>query len=185
MKKHSKRLAAVGSVLALGLIPVVTASAADAGTRHDAIKPVRESTRMFHRVHAAVKAGYAQFTDINGVTCIDGPAGEGNMGIHYVNGTLVGDGVIDALHPEAVLYEQTQSGLKLTAVEYIVLASDWKGSEPPTLFGHSLMFMTAPNRYGLPDFYALHAWLWKDNPNGRFYPWNPDVQCPASSARAS
>jgi len=178
MKRHSKLLAVCGSVLALGLIPLVGATAADAGTRHDAIEPVRESTRMFHRVNEAVKAGYAQFTDVNGVTCIDGPADEGNMGIHYVNGTLVGDGKIDALHPEAVLYEHKNGGLQLTAVEYIVLASDWKGSEPPALFGRNFMLVTEPNRYGLPDFYALHAWLYKDNPNGRFYPWNPRVHCP-------
>ena len=115
-----------------------------------------------------MKAGYAQFTDVNGVTCIDGPAGEGNMGIHYVNGDLVGDGKIDAEHPEAV-------------VEYIVLASQWTGSQAPELFGHSFMLITAPNRFGLPDFYALHAWIWKDNPSGKFFPWNPTVHCPTAS----
>jgi hypothetical protein len=184
MKRHSKLLAVVGSVLALGLIPAVGANAAsaDAGPRHDALKPVIAATRQFHRVGAVVKAGYSEFTDVNGVTCINGPEAQGNMGIHYVNGALVGDGVIDPLHPEAVLYEPTSTGLQLTAVEYIVLASDWHGSEPPTLFGHSFMFVTAPNRYGLPDFYALHVWLWKDNPNGRFHPWNPLVPCPAPSA---
>jgi hypothetical protein len=176
MKRHSKLLAVVGTVLALAMIPAVTAAAA--GPRHDALEPVIQATRMFHRVGEAVKANYAQFTDVNGVTCIDGPPGEGNMGIHYVNGTLVGDGKIDARHPEAVLYEQTNTGLQLTAVEYIVLASDWKSPQPPALFGHSFMLITAPNRYGLPDFYALHVWLWKDNPNGRFFPWNPQVHCP-------
>ena len=185
MKRHSKLLAVVGSVLALGTLSTFTATAAEAGARHDALTPVIQATRKFHRVGAAVKAGYAQFTDVNGITCINGPVRQGNMGIHYVNGTLVGDGMIDAAHPEAVLYEQTESGLELTAVEYIVLASDWKGSQPPALFGHSFMFVTAPNRYGLPDFYALHVWLWKDNPNGRFHPWNPLVKCPASSTTAS
>jgi hypothetical protein len=174
-KRHSKMLAVAGAILALSMIPVTLAAA---GPRHNAITPVREATRKFHRVNEAVKAGYAQFTDVNGVTCINGPAGEGNMGIHYVNGTLVGDGKIDPRHPEAVLYEQTTTGLQLTAVEYIVLASDWKRPKPPALFGHNFMFMTAPNRYGLPDFYALHAWIWKDNPSGRFNPWNPEVQCP-------
>jgi hypothetical protein len=181
-KRYAKLLAAVASVVALGTISAVGAAAAGAGTRHDALRPVRESTRMFHRVDVAVKAKYAQFTDVNGVTCINGPADEGNMGIHYVNGTLVGDGKIDPLHPEAVLYEQTKTGLRLTAVEYIVIKSDWKGSQPPALFGHQFMLITAPNRFGLPDFYALHAWLWKDNPNGRFYPWNPLVHCPTPAA---
>lgn len=179
MKRHSSKLtAAVGCVLAIGMFSVFAAVAAGAGPRHDAIEPVRKATRQFHRVNEAVKAEYAQFTDVNGVTCIDGPAGAGNMGIHYVNGTLVGDGKIDARHPEAVLYEQTKGGLKLTAVEYIVLAADWKGSKPPSLFGQTFMFTTEPNRYGLPDFYALHAWVWKNNPSGRFSPYNPRVHCP-------
>jgi hypothetical protein len=179
MKWHSKLFAVVASVVALGTISAVSAVAAGAGPRHDALSPVRDATRMFHRVDAAVKANYARFTDVNGITCINGPRDEGNMGIHYVNGDLVGDGQIDARHPEAVLYEKTDDGLQLTAVEYIVLVSDWKGSKPPALFGHPFMLITAPNRFGLPDFYALHAWVWKDNPNGRFSPWNPNVHCPS------
>jgi len=177
MKRHSKLSAVVGSVIALGLVAGAGAAAA-AGPRHDAIESVRHATRQFHRVNEAVKAGYAEFTDVNGVTCIDGPADQGNMGIHYVNGDLVGDGKIDAQRPEAVLYEQTNAGLQLTAVEYVVPVAAWKHRQPPSLFGQQFMLVTAPNRYGLPDFYALHAWVWKDNPNGRFFPWNPTVPCP-------
>ncbi len=33
------------------------------------------------------------------------------------------------------------------------------------------------NRFGLPAFYSLHAWIWKHNPSGTFEPWNPQVQC--------
>ena len=39
---------------------------------------------------------------------------------------------------------------------------------PPMLFGHEFNFTDAPNRYGLPPFYSLHAWIWKDNPAGTF-----------------
>jgi hypothetical protein len=182
ISRHSKAFAVVGTMLALGGIVTGTAVATAAGPRHDAIEQVRDATRMFHRVGAVQRAGYAKFTDVNGVTCIDGPRGQGNMGIHYVNGALVGDGKIDAEHPEAVLYKHASSGLQITAVEYIVLASDWQGAQPPELFGHPFMFMTSPNRYGLPDFYALHAWVWQDNPHGRFEPWNPDVHCPKTAA---
>jgi hypothetical protein len=177
-KRRTKLLAVAGAVLALGTISGVTAAAA-AGPRHDALEPVIQATRKFHRVDAAVKANYALFTDVNGVTCINGTARQGNMGYHYVNGALVGDGKINPEQPEAVLYEKTKGGgLQLTALEYIVLASDWKGAQPPALFGHTFMFIPAPNRFGLPDFYALHVWLYKDNPSGRFHPWNPDVKCP-------
>jgi hypothetical protein len=39
------------------------------------------------------------------------------------------------------------------------------------------MLTSAENRYGLPSFYALHAWVWKDNPTGMFSMWNPGVSC--------
>jgi hypothetical protein len=35
-----------------------------------------------------------------------------------------------------------------------------------------------PNRYGLPAFWELHAWVWRHNPNGLFDDWNPRVSCP-------
>jgi len=25
--------------------------------------------------------------------------------------------------------------------------------------------------------YELHAWIWKNNPSGVFYEWNPKVSC--------
>ena len=34
---------------------------------------------------------------------------QGAMGIHFANGGLVGDGALDALHPEALLYEPKDS----------------------------------------------------------------------------
>ena len=33
------------------------------------------------------------------------------------------------------------------------------------------------NRFGLPAFYSLHAWIWKHNPSGTFSMWNPNVSC--------
>ena len=35
------------------------------------------------------------------------------------------------------------------------------------------------DRYGLPPFYSLHAWVWDHNPAGRFAPYNPSVKCPS------
>lgn len=43
------------------------------------------------------------------------------MGIHFVNGELVGDGAIDASAPEALMYEVNANGkLELIGVEYVV-----------------------------------------------------------------
>ena len=35
----------------------------------------------------------------------------------------------------------------------------------------------APNRFGLPRFYTLHVWAWKENPQGAFVNWHPNVSC--------
>jgi hypothetical protein len=38
----------------------------------------------------------------------------------------------------------------------------------------------SPNRFGLPAFYSLHVWAWKDNnPSGTFVNWSPKVSCDA------
>ena len=49
---------------------------------------------------------------------------------------------------------------------------------PPVLFGdHRLTRVEAGNRYGLPDFYQLHAWIWSPNPRGLFDDWSSKVSC--------
>jgi hypothetical protein len=101
------------------------------------------------------------------------------MGIHYANGALL-DGIIDPATPEALVYEPESNGkLRLVAVEYIVTVGAWGPGPAPSLFGHEFELIQEPNRYGLPDFYELHAWLWKHNPSGMFEDWNPRVVCPA------
>ena len=72
--------------------------------------------------------------------------------------------------------------LHLVALEYVVIAADWDAlhAKPPALFGHTFNFTPSPNRFGLPPFYSLHAWVWKHNPAGMFEMWNPRVHCPAA-----
>jgi hypothetical protein len=43
--------------------------------------------------------------------------------------------------------------------------------------GQHFHYVGSPNRYGLPAFYELHVWAWRDNPNGTFADWNPKVSC--------
>jgi hypothetical protein len=102
------------------------------------------------------------------------------MGVHYVNGALVGDGQVNASKPELLVYEPLANGRqRLVAVEYVVFQDAWdaKHDEPPSLFGREFELVEAGNRYGLPPFYELHAWLWKHNPAGFFDDWNPRVTC--------
>jgi len=92
------------------------------------------------------------------------------------------DGLLDATRPEIVIYEPTSNGgRKLIGADYLVLAEAWDAthSSPPELFGQPFNFTAAGNRFGLPAYYSLHAWIWKHNPAGTFEMWNPDVSCPA------
>ena len=141
---------------------------------------VRAATAAYHDVRIAKAKGYAILADTAGKTCIDQP-GVGGMGVHYVDGDLVGDPAINAWQPEAVVYAPTSNGrLKLAAAEYVVIKSAWDANHPapPSLFGHEFMVTDAPNRFGLPAFYSLHVWAWDHNPAGSFEMWNPDVICP-------
>ena len=105
----------------------------------------------------------------------------GAMGLHYVNDTLVGNGIVDVTRPQIVLYEaQPDGNLKLTGADYLVLAGPWDTKHPgtpPQLMGQFFHYFEAPNRFGLPAFYTLHVWAWKDNPNGAFVNWHPEVSC--------
>ncbi len=132
---------------------------------------VREVNARFADVNAATAEGYAPIPCVSG---IDG----GAMGIHYVNGAFIEDGVTDIAKPEAVMYEPQADGtMQLVAVEYI----STKG--PANLDGHLFSFTNSPNRYGLPPFYELHVWAWRDNPTGTFADMNPDVSCDAATAQ--
>jgi hypothetical protein len=155
-----------------------------AAARHGhPVAAARRATAKFHSIAVARKAGYARFKDVNGIACIAMP-GMGAMGVHYVNGALVGNPAVLLTHPEALVYAPARGHLRLAALEYIVLKSAWdkvhgKNAPRPRKYGHRFNLTGAPNRYGLPAFYSLHAWIWKHNPAGQFAMWNPAVHCPA------
>jgi hypothetical protein len=174
---RTKQLLSVAAIAAAGLTSAVTASA-----EPDGLSNARAATAGYHNVDAAGDANYGLFTDAQGIACIDNP-GVGAMGIHYVNLTLVGSGTINASTPQALVYEPQANGrLRLVAVEYIVFQSAWDAnhSSRPSLFGQQFELIGAGNRYGIPAFYELHAWLWKHNPRGMFDDWNPLVSCAAA-----
>jgi hypothetical protein len=139
------------------------------------VKVVREATERFQNVAAAEAEGYGlQFG------CVSGPD-VGAMGLHYVNGPLVMDGDLDPTRPEIVIYEAMPNGrLKLTGADFLVFKDAWHakhGAATPELMGQLLHLFESPNRFGLPAFYTLHVWAWKENPNGTFVNWHPKVSC--------
>jgi len=142
---------------------------------HALVDAVRNATKRFKDVRVAKKEGYGLLFG-----CVSS-SDVGAMGLHYVNGSLLDD-VIDVDHPEIVLYEPLPDGqLSITGVDYLVYADAWnaKHKDPPQLMGQLFHYFESPNRFGLPAFYTLHVWAWKDNPNGTFTNWNPTVSCDA------
>jgi hypothetical protein len=145
-----------------------------ANGRSELVEHVRLATEAFRDVRNA-PPGYGPV-----LGCVTGPL-EGAMGVHFVNPELLTDATLDAAHPEALIYEFNDGVARLVGVEYIVLFDVWHQThgpqDPPTLDGQLLNFNEAPNRFGLPAFYELHVWAWRDNPLGAFVDWNPRVSC--------
>lgn len=182
-------LALVGFVVVMGVLSSRVlaqsdhAHGAEANQRNNAnalVQIVREATERFQDVRQAEAEGYAlQFG------CVSGPDA-GAMGLHFVNGSLVGDGEIDPARPEIVIYEPLPNGrLKLIGADYLVLADVWNAthSSAPELMGQLFHLFESPNRFGLPAFYTLHVWAWKDNPTGTFVNWHTNVSCDAFNGR--
>ena len=154
------------------------ASAAQKDKTNALVAAVREATERFKDVAVAEAEGYQlQFG------CVSG-GDSGAMGLHYVNGPLVMDGELDPARPEIVIYEPAGNGrVKLIGADFLVLADAWdaKHAGPPELMGQLLHLFPAPNRFGLPAFYTLHVWAWKENPTGTFVNWHSNVSCDAFS----
>jgi len=184
-------VAGVLVLLCLAASPVLAQSAhahaaaaharADQQTQASAlVQVVRDATARFHDVAVAEQEGYSlQFG------CVSGPD-FGAMGLHFVNMPLVMDGELDATRPEIILYEpQPDGSLQLTGADYLVLADAWNATHagPPELMGQLLHLFETPNRFGLPAFYTLHVWAWKDSPTGTFVNWHANVSCDAFSGQ--
>ena len=154
----------------------------DRGNLNALVRAVREATEGFKDVAAAEQADYHLLFG-----CVSGPD-YGAMGLHYVNLGLVFDGgELDPAHPEIILYEALPNGrLRITGADFLVIAKDWDDKhpgDPPQLMGQLFHRFDAPNRFGLPEFYTLHVWAWKESPTGTFSNWHSNVSCDGFKAQ--
>ncbi|HET9500506.1 MAG TPA: hypothetical protein VFO98_09610 [Marmoricola sp.] len=174
-------------LVAAAFAAVVLAPASAQARPSDDFQATQAATARFHSINQATASEYGELRDAAGIACIDDPAG--GMGIHYANNTLVVDPALIPTSPEVLVYQpMPEGGLKLVALEYVILESAWRIDHPdpedvPSLFDQDFERLPGAgedepqNRYGLPAFYELHLWLWKPNPAGMFDDWNPDVTC--------
>ena len=127
------------------------------------------------------------------------PASLGAMGVHYFRPDLLGitappsprvDGVgthTDFRKPSILIYEPQDDGsLELVAVENLVFARAWREtgqSAPPTFHGVPYDRMTddpstdTDEAHMFEPHFDRHVWIYRDNPNGVFAPFNPAVTC--------
>lgn len=163
------------AALAATLILAVGACETPVDVESDPLDLVRSATERYHDVQVALAEG---FVPLSG--CVAGP--DGGMGLHYGLPPRLEDAVVDPEAPEVLLYEPAaDGGLLLVGVEFMVHQDAWSGAghvDAPTFAGQSF----GPPNPNHPDelvrpFHTLHVWVWKENPNGMFAPFNPAVSC--------
>lgn len=130
------------------------------------LQQLKEATTAYQDLAAAEAAGWD-----TPITPCWYDHSQGGMGYHYAKVSGI-DGNVSLLEPEALMYEpQSDASMRLVGMEYIVPIDAWSGSNPPSLAGEEF------TRLDALGIYALHIYLWKNNPDGMFALWNPDVSC--------
>lgn len=189
----------VAAALGMTVFPALTA-AGDSKKLDAVLAEIKQATERFTDVNVALAEGY--IPDPSGM-CITAemegqPPEKGAMGIHYFRPDMLGitateprvDGKgthTDFLNPSVVIYEpQADGSLELVAVENLVFMEGWKaaGNEaPPSSYAYEWVAMVddpateVDEAHGFQPHYELHAWVFRENPNGPFEPFNPNVTC--------
>jgi hypothetical protein len=162
---------------------------------------VRRATERFKDVTVALAEGYVRdpFDLCDTAEMMGRPASLGAMGVHYVRPDRLGitappsprvDGVgthTDFLAPGILIYEpQPDGAMELVAVENLVFARSWRAagqSAPPLFHGvpYDTMFDDPATKtdeaHMFEPHFDRHVWIYRDNPNGVFAPFNPAVTC--------
>ena len=194
--------AAAAAVLAL-----CAADPAAAETEPD-LAAVRAAAERFRDVNVALAEGYVATP---GNVCetaqhMGQPAALGAMGIHYFrpdllgitappNPRVAGNGThTDFLRPAILIYEpQADGSLELVAVENLVFESAWRAAgntAPPSFHGRPYEHMAddpatpVDEAHMFEPHFDRHVWVFRDNPNGVYAPYNPNVTCPSATATA-
>ncbi|HEY1146544.1 MAG TPA: hypothetical protein VGE84_09420 [Allosphingosinicella sp.] len=187
------------------LIAALVASAVSAAAPSVPAEPdlaaVRTATERFRDIKVALAEGYirdpmnlCETADMMGQ-----PAAQGGMGVHYFrpgllgisgppNPRVTGTGTYtDFRAPAILIYEpQPDGGMELVAVENLVFKDAWEkagNTAPPTFHGVPYDRMvddpatTVDEAHMFAPHYDRHVWIYRDNPNGVFAPFNPKVTC--------
>lgn len=165
------------------------------------LEEVRQATERFQDVEVALEEGYVldPFDVCDTAELLGYPADRGAMGVHYVRMDLLGiagppDPRVggtgthtDFLTPSILIYEpQPDGSMELVAVENLAFADAWEAagnSEPPSFHGVPYDYMEddpetdADEAHMFEPHWDRHVWLYRENPNGLFAQFNPNVTC--------
>jgi len=187
--------------LALAAASAALAPAAPApAVQEPDLAAVRAATERYQDERVALAEGYVR--DPGGMCdtaeMMGRPAALGAMGVHYFRPDLLkitavaprvaGTGThTDFSKPAILIYEpQADGSMKLVAVENLVFIKAWEAEghkEPPTFQGVAWDRMeddpvtAVDEAHMFEPHYDRHVWLFRDNPNGMFAPYNPKVSC--------
>ncbi|MGH7711704.1 MAG: hypothetical protein ACREOG_10500 [Gemmatimonadaceae bacterium] len=132
------------------------------------IATLQRVTARYHNLNAAIADDFVLLHP-----CENRP-GEGPVGIVYVNIARLLDGVIDPETPDALIYEPQRNGReRLVGVEFAIPYALWTAQQPPQFLGATFQ---REDEFGV---FALHVWVWRNNPEGLFAETNPKVFCAA------
>lgn len=196
---------AISVAAALVAAMTVGAPATQAATGEPTLDEVRVATERFRDVKVALAEGYVRdpANICETAPMMGRPASLGAMGIHFFRPDLLGitappnprvDGNgthTDFRKPAILIYEpQADGSLELVAVENLVFQKSWHAAGNaalPTFQGVEYDRMQDdPNTrvdeaHMFAPHYDRHVWLYRDNPNGVFAPFNPNVSCAADT----
>lgn len=165
------------------------------------ISAVRAATERFRDVNVALAEGYVRdpMNLCDTASMMGRPAALGAMGVHYFRPDLLGitappsprvsgSGTHTDFNKPAILIYEPQAGgsHELVAVENLVFIKAWEAAgnkEPPSYQGKSFDRMEDDPATAIDEahmfepHYDLHVWLYRENPNGMFAQFNPNVSC--------
>ena len=186
--------------VAVSVVAVAAAILSGAVAEPD-LAEVRAATERFQDVKVALAEGYVRdpMNLCDTAEMMGRPAKLGAMGIHFFRPDLLGisrppnprvDGTgthIDFRKPSILIYEpQADGSMKLVAVENLVFEKAWRAAgnaAPPSFHGVTYDKMVddpatkIDEAHMFEPHYDRHVWLYRDNPNGVFAQFNPDVSC--------
>lgn len=171
---------------ALAAVALAGGMIGSAGAGQSDLQAAKAATARFHDLSVASAAGFGAFPVGAPLhSCIASLDNTGAMGFHWLNPANLNTN-LDPTTPQVLVYAPDKHGrLQLAALEYVIFQDAWFAHHPadsmPMLFGQGFM----PNdgtRFQIPPFFALHVWLFKDNPAGMFAPFNPNVSCDNATA---